>query len=598
MAVMGKLLLQFLFLRTQCCQRSARAILFALILLVVLQAGVSAEVIRSFDEDITLNKDCSLDVTENIKMDFDGTYKHGILRWIPVEYKRHGGAYTLDLHVVSVTDEADHPYSYQTSRMHENLNIKIGSPDVTVNGVHVYRIHYTVRRAVNFFSNAPEVYWNVTGNESPFETQKVSARFHPPPGVSLSDIRTACYVGPQGSTAPGKIEKKNDEIVYSAHALKPGEGLTIVAGLPEGSVDKPTLWQEFLWFFVDWWPLFIFPIGTAYLLFIVWWHSGRDEGGGQAVAVEWNPPKDLTPAEVGTLVDESCDMQDIVSTLIDLAARGYLKIKEIDTCDKFLFFSNKDYQFTKLDPPQGEENLLVHEKLFLSGLFGFSSTSTLLSEQKHRFYENIGPIRKAIYGALIEKGHFKENPETVRNSYVGMGGIVVVLGIAAFFVPQIAIGCGLVISGLITICTARAMPARTRSGSEKLREILGFERFIRLTEKRRIAELAKNDPTIFGRLLPYAMVLGVADKWAEAFHDLLTEPPDWYEPYGYGPNYVFSSCGFVNDLGGAMNTMGNTFASGPPPSSSTSGAGGGFSGFDIGGGFSGGGFGGGGTGSW
>jgi hypothetical protein len=86
------------------------------------------------------------------------------------------------------------------------------------------------------------------------------------------------------------------------------------------------------------------------------------------------------------------------------------------------------------------------------------------------------------------------------------------------------------------------------------------------------------------------MVLGVADQWAEAFKDLLTEPPSWYIGPGYG---VFSPNVFVNDLGQGMNTMGSTFASQP-----RSQAGGGGSGFSSGGGFSGGGFGGGGGGSW
>jgi uncharacterized membrane protein len=101
--------------------------------------------------------------------------------------------------------------------------------------------------------------------------------------------------------------------------------------------------------------------------------------------------------------------------------------------------------------------------------------------------------------------------------------------------------------------------------------------------------LAKDDPTIFGRLLPYAMVLGVADQWATAFRDLMTEPPDWFiGPYGYG--HPFSPNVFINDLGSGMQTMGSTFQSAP---SSAGSGGSGFSGGGVGGGF-----GGGGGGSW
>jgi uncharacterized membrane protein len=120
---------------------------------------------------------------------------------------------------------------------------------------------------------------------------------------------------------------------------------------------------------------------------------------------------------------------------------------------------------------------------------------------------------------------------------------------------------------------------------------MGFARFVQLAEKERIRVLAKDDPTIFGRLLPYAMVLGVADEWADRFADLLTEPPDWYVPYGYGPGYAFSPHHFVRDLGSGMNTMGSTFSSQPQSSGGSGGSG-------FSGGGSGGGFGGGGGGSW
>lgn len=573
---------------------------FALALIAALymvpSTAAIAEVIRSFDEELTLKQDCTLDIVENITMDFQNAERHGIMRWIPVVYKRHGGNYTLETQIESVTDEDGHEYSYSAVRNGDDLNLKIGSPNFTVTGVHIYKIHYTVRRAVNFFDSNPEVYWNVTGNESPFAIEKAQARFHPPAGASLTDVKAACFRGPQGSREPGTIEKEGDTIVFSATKLNPSEGLTIVAGLPAGSVAKPTFLQNILWFLKDWWPALAFPVGTAYLLFIIWWYSGRDPGRGKAVAVEWNPPKDLTPAQVGTVVDESCDIHDIVSTLIDLAARGYLRIKQVEN-PGFLFMSNRDYQFVKTSKP--DIDLLPYEKVFLSGLFRYSDNTSLLSDLRYKFYEHLPYIKREIYQSLIDKNLFAKNPEEVRNSFNSLGITLGILGLVCMIISQLALGIGLFLSGLFVVLSARAMPARTREGAEKYREILGFYKFVNLAEKRRIAELAKDDPTIFGRLLPYAMVLGVADKWANAFKDLLTAPPDWYEPYGWGTDYNFSPSLFVNDIGGAMHTMRSTFESPPPPpSSSDSGAGGGFSGFSDSGGFSGGGFGGGGTGSW
>jgi uncharacterized membrane protein len=154
---------------------------------------------------------------------------------------------------------------------------------------------------------------------------------------------------------------------------------------------------------------------------------------------------------------------------------------------------------------------------------------------------------------------------------------------------QSSYGIGMIFSSIIVLCFSRTMPARTRKGCEALYQCLGFQRFVKLAEKERIKKLVTDDPTIFGRLLPYAMVLGAADQWAEAFKDLVVSPPDWYISSGSR----FQTYSFVRDIGDSTRTMGQTFTSMPSSSSSAGSGGSGFSG-----GSSGGGFGGGGTSSW
>ena len=47
-----------------------------------------------------------------------------------------------------------------------------------------------------------------------------------------------------------------------------------------------------------------------------------DEARLRPIAARFDPPEGLTPAEVGTLLDNSADMRDITATLVDLAVRG------------------------------------------------------------------------------------------------------------------------------------------------------------------------------------------------------------------------------------------------------------------------------------
>ena len=577
-----------------CAMKRIRFWLFFFCLATVINIGSTpaarGESIRSFNVDIRLQKDTTLDITESIVMDFGETYRHGIERRIPIKYDRNGGQYSIYLKVISVRDVEGNPWNFKTSRIGRDLNIRIGDADKTIRGDQNFVLHYTVRRAINFFDGAPEAYWNVTGDQWPYPIGQASARFFPPPGVKISDIKIASFIGPPGSTQPGNSEAKSDHILFSASDVQPGSGLTMLAGLPKGSVVAPSSLQNLLWFLADWWPAFLVPILAAIAIGVLWLQSGRDVEGGQAIAVEWNPPINLTPAEVGTLVDEHCDMADIVSTLVDLAARGYLVIQETAT-EKFLFLSSKDYTFIRRHDGPTEAQLLPYERTFLKGVFRLSDRATL-SSLKNNFYTNLPEIRSGIYQSLLDKHLFRSHPESTRTSFVGGGIALGVLGFAlVFMLGSLAWAIGFVVAGVLVAFFARAMPSKTATGSKMLRQCLGFQRYVALAEKERIKVLADKDPTIFGRMLPYAMVLGVADQWADAFKDLLTEPPDWYIGPGYGHGFMPGV--FVNDLGSGMNTMGNTFSSQPKSE-----AGSGGSGFSSGGGFSGGGFGGGGGGSW
>ncbi len=565
-------------------------LLLAAMLSLVCSVPALAEVIRDFDVSVKLERDCSLDVTENITVDFEDSQRHGIYRMIPVRFERYGNAYSTPLKILSVTDELGNKRPYNETHQGDDINIKIGDPDTLVTGINKYRIHYVVRRAVNFFAGAPEVYWNATGNQWPYPIEKAEVRFYPPEGVSLGDVKATCYIGVQGSHENGKTEQKGDHILYFATNLEAGSGITIVAGLPQGSVIRPSVWQEFLAWLSDWWPLIVLPLCASTFMWQCF-HGARDPKQ-QAISVEWNPPKDLSPAEVGTLTDQSCDMKDIVATLIDLAARGYLKIKEVPV-NGFLFFSSKDYLFIRSEKPAS--GLKSHEYLFLNGLFDYNKQEMHLSDLKYKFYTHLPSIRDGIYNSLASGKYFRENPASVRHCYRFAAFALAVIGIFVAIKTSTSWGFGALVSAIIIYFSSGQMAARTANGWKAMYECLGFQRFVKMAEADRIRVLAKDDPTIFGRLLAYAMVLGVADEWATKFQDLLTHPPDWYEPIGMGPNYHFYPNVFVNDLGSGMNTMGNTFAS-TPPSSSSSGGGGGFSGFS--GGFSGGGFGGGGGGSW
>ena len=555
-------------------------------------ASATAWQIDTFDATIRIQPDSSLDITEHIVADFRGDPHHGIFRTIPVNYRdKYGNALSLRLRVTSVS----HPFVESSTGRYRKL--KIGSAHSLVDGLETYDLTYHIDRAVTFFDGHDELYWNATGNEWPVAIRHASATVILP-RPATEDINALAFTGAYGAiNGDAAINTDKEHVTYTVRgALRPLEGLTIVAGWSKGLVAPPSTSQRLRWFLADNWPVGL-PVATALGLFFWWWSFGRDPRARGAVVVQYEPPLKLSPAEIGTVLDERCDMRDISATIIDLARRGYLQIKEIQR--EGLLRNSTDYQFVRLKEYRNDSTLLAHEKLVLGGIFGGDSVASL-SNLEGSFYSEMPGIREAVYDAVVSNGFFPKSPDNVRGLYRVLGIMIVVLGIAGAFFQfndhrfpwTVAGALGVAGSGLVLILFAPFLPRKTPAGARLHEDILGFEEYLSRAESAEIQATERQN--VFERMLPYAMALGVAALWAKRFEALKLQAPGWYQGVDSGG---FRPLIFVNQLNYASNSMNRSLSVAPRSASSgTSSWSGGGSGF--GGGFSGGGGGGGGGGAW
>jgi uncharacterized membrane protein YgcG len=568
-----------------------RRSLLTVLILVLLGAGtpVGAEEIRSFAAEVRLSRDEVFTVTERIEYDFGALSRHGIFRDIPVRYGRGRAAdYRIRLDVLGVTDGQGRDLPHQVSSRGEYRRIRIGDPDRVVTGRQVYEITYRVRRGLLYFDDHDEIYWNATGTEWTVPIGRAEARVVLPEGSEGVRVRTACFTGRRGAIASDCDATQVGGTVrfVAARGFREGEGLTLVVGLPKGVVREPSAASRLLARASDYVSAWILlPVVALAGMVHLWRTRGRDPAGAAAVRVSYEPPAGLTPAEVGTILDESADLADITSTILDLAVRGYLEIEQVETT-RFLFFSNTDYRLHRR--PGAGGTLLAHEQTLLKGLFG-DRTEVLVSSLRNEFYKHLPEIKRALYTRLSrEGGYFPAAPDRVRRNYLIAGGVLAVLAVVAVGNDIVGFGpgIGLGLAGAIVAAFSPIMPRRSAKGRRVLDEILGFREFVGRVDAGRLERLGGRDAGTFEKVLPYAIVLGVADQWATAFADIYTEPPRWYRSASYSGGFYPRA--FVSDVGHSLQTIGATMASSPRGS-----GGSGFSG-----GSSGGGFGGGGGGSW
>ena len=553
--------------------------------------------ISNFQDDITVNKDGSAIVVERITLVFVGEW-HGIHRTIPIEYPGPNGTnYELFLKVKGVTGSDGEKLKYDSSTSHGARDLKIYIPDA-VDATRVVEITYSVRNGTRFFKDYDEFYWNVTGNDWPVPIEHASAVVHFPE-TAAGSLRAQSFTGVYGSTAhDATAEVDGTEAKFeTSNPLPMRGGLTIDVYIPQGILTAPSSFTKFLWF-VGSNPVVFLPPFTAVVMFVLWWYGGRDPDPGMSVAPMYEPPKGLSPAEAGTLLDDSIHPRDITSTMIDLAVRGYIKIEETE--DKVLLFTHKDYIFHLLKPrEQWGSDLAPHERVMLENVFA-GGQETRLSSLKNRFYTAVPVIRQDIMASLKTKGIYLLDPDSA-NGYSIVAAIAILipfgifqyLGWANFFnsIPLL-IGC-VAVSAFIWWLFARVMTAKTVKGARTHIAVLGFQEFMNRVDADRLKVMP---PTTFEKYLAFAMALGVEHHWAQAFAGIVKDPPSWYVgpggPYVGGFNPIF----FSSSMHSMASDMHQVFVSAPRASSSGSGFGGG--GFGGGGGFSGGGFGGGGGGAF
>jgi Predicted membrane protein (DUF2207) C-terminal domain/Predicted membrane protein (DUF2207) N-terminal domain len=557
-------------------------------LLLLLAGGAKAEEIRRFESSIALERSGRFTVEERISYDFGDAARHGIFRVIPVRYERPWkGEYRIGLELESASDGEGHALPTRVERSGSSVRIRIGDPDRTVTGRHLYVIRYRVDRALLFLDDHDELYWNVTGDEweVPIDATEVRVVL---PSAGGAELGAKCFTGARGSTRSDcAIELSGGAVGVRAGPLAPREGLTLAVALPKGLIEEPSglrrlvdaiLARGLLWL--------LLPLCVGGLMLQLWRRRGRDAPGRASIPVAYEPPAGLTPAEVGTVLDESADLDDVTATLLDLAIRGQLEIEEIES-HRFLFFSNRDYRLRRLDAPGAD--LRGHERKLLSALFA-GGDEVLVSELRNHFHVHLPSIRDALYEEVTGRdGCFPARPDRLRTGWTLAGGAI---GIAAL--PALAIGhfslapaLALGATGLIVALFGRAMPRRTREGRRVYEEILGFREFVARVDADRLERMGGRSAERFEHVLPYAVVLGVADAWADAFAGIYSQPPRWFRAADSGR--AFQPRMFVADVGRSLDTIGKTMAS-QPSGSGSSGMGGG--------GFSGGGFGGGGGGSW
>ena len=526
--------------------------------------------------------------------------------------------------------------NYKTSKENGYEVIKIGNSSQTVKGMHTYTIKYTYDIGKDPLENGNELYYNLIGYEWDTSISNITFKITMPKTFEESSLGFSS--GTKGSTDNSKIFYSVDGNIISGYvigALNSKEALTVRLTLPEGYFTSTSTNTDIYAILI-----IIFSLICVLIAYILWAKYGKDDKVIETV--EFYPPEGYNSAEVGFLYEGTSNTPAVISLLIYLANKGYLKIEETE--QKGIFKNSKGFKIVKLKEYDGDNE---NEEIFFKGLFKRRKTSVTAADLYDSFYTTLHKIQNNLNSKENKNKIFEASSKgkgkwliimiitlfiliTVKPilEYSEMGvevipfallfpgiGFTILIGslIGTIKIPKIfAIIWGgmfggipwvafvlptltqnimyliMYIVGVICIAVillfAKIMPKRTPYGNEILGKLRGFKTFLKTAEKPQLESLVKQNPEYFYNILPYTYALGVSDVWINQFETIALRAPDWYSSTD-----DFNMHTFGNFMNTTMKSA--TSAMSSSPSSDSSGG-------SSGGGSSGGGSGGGGGGSW
>ena len=622
------------------------------LLLITASPAAAEEVIQGFATTIFVKQDGSLDVVERIAVNVENNaIKHGIFRDFPTRYTtRYGGKMKVGFTLVEAKLDGGAVDS-KVENLSNGVRIKLGSADSFVaTGLHLYQIHYRVTRELGYFSNYDELYWNVTGNGWDFPIAQAGVQIHLPKPVAFG--QRAFYTGYQGATeSAARVDQESPGLItiVTTRPLAPREGLTVAVAFPKGVVDAPSESQKLGWFLADTLPMivaFLSLAGVIFYLIYAWRNAGRDPPEGTVVPL-FAPPDELSPAEMRYVVEQGFDDRAFAAALVDAGVKGHLIIGE----DKgFLFFGGEKYIQGAATPgtplPAAEQSAISAlvspgERLELDNAnhATFSAAKASLEKAFKARHDEIAfkrnhnwagaalgvwavgayatalsllltsgapltaimafPLVAAVGGFFLYRWSLRTASRTCL--FYGIAGVLGFVGLGFAFAtiamafetmrwqPLVVALVGLPIA----LSAWFWISAPTKEGRAMLDRIAGFKQYLSITERERLDRMQAPRDTLqmFERWLPYAIALGVENRWADRFSGQLAAAAAAGQS---GFAWYAGSHSPWSDTGGFANSLGSSFsnsissASTAPGSSSGSG----------GGGSSGGGGGGGGGGGW
>jgi hypothetical protein len=394
---------------------------------------------ENIDVQMTLNKDTSIDVLETQTVRLSGEW-NGLYRYYSLN-----GCDNIEIFGVAENGDAysqgdiSNKHGYILESQKGNINVKWRSRNVNDppynNKLTTFQIRYRITGAVAQYRGRDVLYWKPLMQDRKWPVYNAAVTLTLPEAIEPEMAEVVFYS--QSPQAKWQMADGNKQIVFSAETIDAKDKFEIKVSLPKGLLNTyHSAANNYVYHIKPW----IFPLGAGgaiVLLVLIWLMVGRDPAP-QEQHISKLDVLNISPGLAGLLFDENFDVQDITATIMDLARRGFIQIKEIRR-GGLLKAGSYEFELLKL-PDQNDMapfEYLIIKKLFLNRLEQGRKITT--EELKDQFYTYMPDIKEAAWRQVQELGWFDILPKKAKLIFIISGLTVIVpsLALAAFNDAQV-----------------------------------------------------------------------------------------------------------------------------------------------------------------
>jgi hypothetical protein len=269
--------------------------------------------------------------------------------------------------------------------------------------------------------------------------------------------------------------------------------------------------------------LWIWPWWAWYHWYLRWRRNGRDPKTTKLI----NPKLglgQLTPSELGVIIDERADQRDLTAGLLFLAVHHYLIIERLE---RKWGHGWRDFQLISLD--KNTQILGAFEQGLLGWIFELGPI-TSLSSLADRHNPRTALLKSSLYNQVATGGYFSDSPAKVRRQYMRrpinwlIAALALNLSALVCYPSLFIILLPLLILAVMALIFASIMPKKTLKGAEVAHWAKWFVDKLLDDPGRSSAKMTHWE---FERTLPYLLVLQADAIWMSLHSESLTDWPDW-----------------------------------------------------------------------